>query len=277
VTRPVDVIRPPSITPGSLLADLLRLLRHRDLFFSLVWFRLRVRYAQSVLGYAWAVLQPLLLLGIYTVLFSWVARLGSDGIPYTVFALSGLVPWIYLANGISSSAAGVVSHAHLIQRVHFPREILPLSYVGAAFVDAAIALALLVAVMTGQGVALTRSAAWVVPVFMVATALLTGVALIVSCAQVRVRDVGLALPVFLQVWMLATPIAYPASAVPAELQSLYSLNPMVGVVEGFRAATAGGTAPDPWGLGWSAAVSIVLLLAGYALFRAQEPSFADAV
>jgi lipopolysaccharide transport system permease protein len=277
MSRPVEIIRPPSVTPASLARDVSRLVRHGDLFLTLFWFRLRVRYAQSVLGYAWAVLQPLLLLGVYTVLFSWIAGIKSGSTPYAIVALAGLVPWIYVANGISSSAVGVVSHAHLIQRVHFPREILPLSYVAAALVDALIASLLLVLAMQFQGLPLTRAVLWVVPIGVIATALLTGAALIVSSVQVRVRDIGLALPVLLQVWMLASPVAYPASAVPAHLRTAYFLNPMAGIVDAFRRAVVQGTPPDPWSLGWAALVSFILLVAGYALFRAQEPAFADAL
>jgi lipopolysaccharide transport system permease protein len=277
MSRPVEIIRPPSVSPASLARDVSRLVRHRDLFLTLFWFRLRVRYAQSVLGYAWAVLQPLLLLGVYTVIFSWIAGIDGSGTPYAIVALAGLVPWIYVANGISASAAGVVSHAHLIRRVHFPREILPLSYVAAALVDALVAGLLLVLAMQFQGLPLTGAALWVVPIGVIASALLTGAALIVSSVQVRVRDVGLALPVVLQVWMLASPVAYPASAVPAHLRTAYFLNPMAGIVEAFRRAVVQGAPPDPWSLGWAALVSLVVLVAGYALFRVEEPAFADAL
>lgn len=276
-SRPVKVIRAPSLSFQGLLNGLIGLAHYRDLLYTLSAHRVNVRYKQSLLGIGWAVLQPLSLMLIYTLVFSYIARIPSDGVPYAVFAYSALLPWTYFSNALTSATTGLVSHSHLVTRVYFPREILPLTYVIAALFDLIIASTILAGLMFYYRITLTVNVLFAVPIVLVLTCFVTAVSLVLSAIQVRFRDVGVAMPLLLQLWMFATPVVYPLSAVPERFRAFYVLNPMVGVIESFRRVALQGLAPDFGSLGVAAGVSIVLLPFAYIYFKRVEATVADII
>lgn len=273
--RPVLVIRPPSFSVATLWQSAARLAQYRDLLFTLSAHRLQVRYKQSVLGPLWAILQPLALLLIYTVIFGRLAKVESEGIPYTLFAFAALLPWTCYSTAVSSATNSLVSHFNLVTKVYFPREILPLTYVIAALVDLAAGGIILAGLMAYHDVSLTFQALWVIPVTGVMVVLALAVSLVLSAFQVRFRDIGMGMPLLLQVWMFATPVVYTLSAVPERWRSLYMLNPMVGVIENFRRVLLHGTPPDLASLGLAGATSTVLLVAAFLYFKRIEATVAD--
>lgn len=275
--RRVKVIRPPSLSPAGLLGGLAALAEYGDLLRAFTVHRVRVRYKQSALGLAWAVLQPLSLMLIYTLVFSVIARVPSEGAPYALFAFSALLPWTFFTTALTNATNGLVSHAHLVTKVYFPREILPLSYVLAALFDLLVASVVMAGLMLYYRVPPTLNVLWAVPVVAVLTVFLTAVSLLLSATQVRFRDIGVAMPLLLQLWMFATPVVYPLEQVPQRYQGLYTLNPMVGVVEGFRRAVLMGEPPDFRLLGLSAAAALVLLPASYLFFKRVEATVADII
>ena len=277
MTPAVEVIRPPSFSIRQLSHDLARLAQCRDLIYTLTLHRISVRYKQSVLGYLWAVLHPVLLLLIYTIVFSRVATVPTNGTPYAIFAFSALLPWTFFSNGLSAAMIGLPANSYLMSRVYFPREILPLSYVLAALLDFLIASLILAALMVYYGVPLTASTLWVVPALLTLTVFLTGVALFASAMQTRFRDVGMAMPLVLQVWMFATPVVYSRSSVPEGLRHWYDLNPLVGIMETFRSALLHRAFPDSMVLAESVALSLVIAVISYAWFKHVEANILDVI
>ncbi len=275
--RRVKVIRAPSFSPFGLLSGLGVLWQYRDLLITLSEHRIKVRYKQSLLGIAWAILQPLSLMLIYTLVFSIVAKIPSGGTPYPVTAYTGLLLWTLFSTALTNSTNGLVSHAHLVTKVYFPREILPLTYVVAALFDFMIASLVLAGLMVYYHVSLTTSALYAIPIVAVLTCFVTSMSLIFSAVQVRFRDVGVAMPLLLQLWMFATPVVYPLSAVPERFRWFYSLNPMVGVVENFRQVILNGSATNFRTLGLSALISLVLLPLSYIYFKHVEATVADVI
>lgn len=276
-TRAVKIIRAPSFSPGILISGLRELARYRDLFYTLTLHRIRVRYKQSALGLGWALIQPLAMMLVYTIIFSIFARFPSKGIPYSVFVLCGILPWNFFQTALSSSATGLVSHTALITKVYFPREILPFSYVMAAFFDFLVACIILVTMMAWYHVGLTVNVLYVVPILLVEVAFISGVALFFSAFQVRFRDVGIAMPLILQLWMFCAPVVYSYSDVPKRFRSLYILDPMAGIVENFRRVVIQGIGADLHLLGISALVAIVILPVGYMYFKHREATMADVI
>ena len=253
------------------------LLAHCDLFLTLTAHRLRVRYKQSVLGWCWALLHPVALMLIFTLVFGRIAGVSSDGVPYPLFAYSGLLLWTFLATGLANATHSLTTHAQLITKVSFPREILPLTYVAAALFDLGAASVLLLALLGYHGHPLAWEALYALPVLALLTALLTGAAFLLSAVQVRYRDVGMGVPLLLYLWMFSTPIAYPLSAVPETYRTLFLLNPMTGIVHGFRAAILHGQAPDPALVAFPALLAAVLLPASYVFFKRAEITMADVI
>jgi len=276
-TRRLKIIRPPSFSPLGLLRGIVDLWAYRDLLYTLSEHRIKVRYKQSVLGIAWAILQPLSLMLIYTLVFGVVARVPTQGIPYPVSAFSGLLIWSLFSTALTNSTNGLVSHAHLVTKVYFPREILPLTYVVAALFDFAIASTVLLGLMLYYHVPLTLNVLYAVPIVVVLTCFAISMSLIFSALQVRFRDVGVAMPLLLQLWMFATPVVYPLSAVPARFHTLFLFNPMSGVVENFRQVMLQGTPPDLQTLAISATISIALLPIAYVFFKHVEATVADVI
>ena len=275
--RPIRIIRPPSFSPLALLRELRGLWQYRNLFYTLSVHRIKVRYKQSLLGLAWAILQPLSLMLIYTVIFSIIARVPTEGVPYAVFAYAALLPWTYFSGALTNATSGLVNHTQLVTKVYFAREILPLTYVSAALFDFAVASTFLIALFFYYGVKLTLYAFYAVPILLLLTMLATAFSLIFSVVQVRFRDVGVAIPLLLQVWMFASPVVYPLSAVPERYRNLYMLNPLVGVIENFRRVMLQGVSPDFYSLGISALVAAILLPAAYLYFKRVDATMADII
>lgn len=279
--RPTSVLRPPAFSPFAVVGHLAKLWHYRDLLMTLTAHRIAVRYKQSALGMTWAVLQPLALMLIYTVIFSHIARMPSEGAPYAVFTYAALLPWTTFSTALGNATGGLTSHAGLITKVYFPREILPLSYIVAALADFAIAAVVLAGLLLYYRIGLTANVLYVVPIVATMMTFALAVSLVLSALQVRFRDVGVGLPLLLQVWMFATPVIYPLSAVtksavlPAWAKTLYGLNPMVGIVENFRRVVLQGTPPDRASLGLAVGVSLVLLPLSYAYFKRTEATMAD--
>jgi lipopolysaccharide transport system permease protein len=250
---------------------------YRELLYFLVWRDVKVRYKQTVLGVAWVVLQPLLTMMVFTVIFSYLVRVPSDGLPYPLFAFTALLPWTYFNQALTRGGAGLVSNANLISKVYFPRLLIPLSAAVAPLVDFLLSFVILLGLMVYYGV----TPAWGVlalPLFML-LALMTALAmaLLLSPLHAQYRDVGHIIPFLAQFWMYASPVIYPVSLIPEQWRLLYSLNPMVGVIEGFRWALLDHDKPDFRVMIVSALVVFVLLSVGVVLFRRAERTFADIV
>ena len=274
-TRTITVRRPGG-GPGTVEA-LKTLVDHRDLFWTLTRHRIRIRYKQSVLGLGWAVLQPVALMLIFTLAFGRIARVPSEGIPYPLFAFTGLLTWSFLSTGLSSVTHSVVAHAQLITKVYFPREILPLTYIAAALFDCCIGAVVLAALLVYYGHAVTWTSLYALPIIVLLAGLVTGAGFLLAALQVRFRDIGIAIPLIIYLWLFATPIGYPLSAVPESYRSWFLLNPMTGIVESFRGAVIRGAAPDPQVLAVPALVTIVLLPLAYAFFKRTEATMADVI
>ena len=275
--RRVKVIRPPSFSPLRLAANLRDLAGYGDLLYTLSLHRIHVRYKQSLLGLAWAILQPLSLALVYTVIFRIVTRMPSNGLPYPVFAYCALLPWTFFSTSLTNSSSGMIGHTQLITKVYFPREIIPLTYVIAGLADLAIASTVLAGMMAFYGIKPTWQALYLIPILLVAVLFTAALALIFSAVQVRFRDIGLALPLLLQLWMFASPVVYPLSAVPRWLRGWYELNPLAGVVEGFRRVLLEGKPPDFPSLEIAAVISAVLLPLCYLFFKNREATMADII
>lgn len=275
--RRVTIIRAPALSLSGLTGGLVKLAQYSDLLYTLSVHRIKVRYKQSLLGVSWAILQPLSLMLIYTVIFSYIARVQTEGVPYAVFSYVALLPWTYFSTSLTNATNGLVSHQELVTKVYFPREILPLSYVVAALFDFAIASTVLAGLMIYYRIGLTLNALYAVPIILILTLFVTAVALFLSATQVRFRDIGVAMPLLLQLWMFVSPVVYPLSAVPPGLRGFYVLNPMVGVIENFRRVILQGVPPDFRTLGVSALIAIVLLPAAYVYFKRVEATVADII
>jgi lipopolysaccharide transport system permease protein len=279
--RPTTVFEPPALARVHPLAALARLRQFDDLFLTLSLHRIKVRYKQSRLGILWAIIQPLSMMLVFTLMFTLLRAEPSGEVPFPLFAYSALIPWTMFSSGLTNTATALTSHAALLTKVYFPREILPLTYVVAAFVDMTLASTVLIALMMWFGVPLTVTALWAVPAIALLTALLVGLGLLLAALHVRYRDVGLAMPVLVQVWLFATPVLYPLTAVkstlPAPLYALYTLNPMAGVVETFRRGVVLHQSPDLFALIVGALVVAVLVPVAYIYFKYMELTMADVV
>jgi lipopolysaccharide transport system permease protein len=256
---------------------------YRELLYFLVWRDVKVRYKQTALGAAWAILQPLMTMVVFTIFFGNLAGVGSDGLPYPIFSYAALLPWTFFAQGLSQSSDSLVASANLVRKVYFPRLVIPAASVLAGVVDFAIAFVVLFALMAYYGIWPSAAVIFLPLLLLLAFATALGVGMWLSALNVQYRDVKYVLPFFIQLWLFVTPVIYPASRVTTKLVQLglpawiYGLNPMVGVVEGFRWSLLGvGTRPGPVILA-SAAVTAVLLISGAFYFRRMERTFADVV
>ncbi len=276
--RRIKVIRSPSFSVSRLFGDLSVLAEYRDLLYTLSVHRIKVRYKQSVLGVSWAIVQPLALMLIYTLIFTVITKVPTSGnVPYPVLLYTALLIWTFFSTALTTATNGLVSHNHLVTKVYFPREILPLTYVIASLFDLVIASPVLLGLMLYYQVPITLNALYAIPIILIMTTFITSMAFIFSAAQVRFRDIGMALPLLLQIWMFATPVVYPLSAVPERFRSLYMLNPMVGIVENFRRVLVEGAPPDFFVLGISALIALLLLPAAYIFFKRVEATIADVI
>ena len=275
--RAVTVIRPPLWSRWSLLKDLRQLIQYRDLLFTLTVHRIKVRYKQSLLGVTWAILQPVSMMVILTAVFSQITRLPSDGAPYPIFTYVALLPWNAFAGSVSTATSGLVNHSQLVTRIYFPREILPITYVLASLFDFLVASSVLAALMLYYRVPVGSTLFYTLPIMAVLITFSLAISLLSSATQVRFRDIGMAMPLLLQIWMFATPIIYPLSLVPARFRFAYMFNPMVGVIEGFRKVVLYSQPPDFRALGVSALIAFFLLIGSYLYFKRVEATMADVI
>jgi len=250
---------------------------YRELLYFLAWRDMKVRYKQTVLGAAWAIVQPLTTMVIFTVIFGQLAKIPSDGIAYPIFSYCALLPWNYFATAFGRSSGSLLGNAHLISKVYFPRLVIPISSLLAGLADFAIAFVVLIGLMFWYHMTPTLAILWLPAFLLMAVATALGVGLWLGALNVQYHDVGYLVPFLSQIWMYATPVVYPSSMIPERWRLLYGLNPMAGVVEGFRWALLGrGNAPGPM-LAVSVLVTVVLLVSGAYYFRRMEKTFADVV
>jgi len=252
--------------------------RHRELLWLVTQREIKVRYKQSALGIVWAVLQPFSLMVVFTVFFSWFARIASDGIPYPLFSYAALLPWTFFSTSLTFAVPSLIANSHIITKIYFPREIVPLASVLAAFLDFLIASWIFVLLLAVYRVPPTWNLLYVLPIVIIQIAFTAGVCLLLSALTVLYRDVRHTLPLLIQIWMFVTPILYPASVVPQRWRGWYfSLNPMAAIIDGYRRAVVQGIAPQLKYLLLAAVVSALLLWAGYRYFKSLEKEFADIV
>ena len=268
------VIEPPKGWEPIKLGELWK---SRELLFFLTWRDIKVRYKQTALGAIWAILQPVLTMIVFSIIFGGLAKLPSDGIPYPIFTFTALLPWQLFSFALTQSSNSLVGSQNLISKVYFPRLIVPLSSVLAGVVDFAIAFVVLVGLMAFYGIDLTLSALLLPLFLLLALASATAVGLWLSALNVKYRDVRYLLPFLTQFWMYATPIAYSSTLIPEKWRWLYSLNPMAGVVEGFRWAILGKSSLDVFSISISACVVVIFLIGGLYYFKRMETSFADII
>jgi lipopolysaccharide transport system permease protein len=272
--RAVRRIQPSN---GWVPISLSELWEYRELFLFIVWRDFKVRYKQTVLGALWAVIQPVTTMVVFSIFLGKLANVPSDGVPYPIFSFSGILPWNLFATGMHVSSMCLVLSAHLIPKVYFPRIVLPTAGVLTGLVDFCIAFVVLLGMMVWFGIAPTVNVIWLPCFLLLAMVSALGIGLWLAAINVHYRDVMYILPFFMQIWMFATPVVYPSSLLGEPWHTIYALNPMVGVVEGFRWALLG-TATAPSGLILvSSAVAILILISGAFVFRRMEKSFADMI
>ena len=272
---PYRIIQP---SKGWVSLQLQELWKYRELLYFLTWRDIKVRYKQTVLGAAWAVLQPFMTMVVFSLFFGRLAKIPSDGVPYPIFSYAALVPWTFFASGLSQSSNSLVGNANLIKKVYFPRLAIPLATVLSGAVDFLIAFVVLIGMMFFFGITPTINVIFLPFLVLLAFVTAFGVGLWLSAMNVQFRDVRYTLPFLTQFWLFITPIAYPSSMIENEtLRAIYGINPMAGVVEGFRWALLGtDSAPGPVII-VSSIVALLLLISGLYYFRRMEKTFADVV
>jgi lipopolysaccharide transport system permease protein len=262
---------------GWVSLKLRELWEYRELLYFLIWRDIKVRYKQTILGGAWAIIQPFFTMVVFSLFFGKLAKIPSDGIPYPIFCFAALVPWGFFANGMSQASNSLVGESNLIKKVYFPRLSIPIASVLGGIVDFVLALVMLLGMMLYYGMTPTVNAA-ALPLFLILAFITSlGTSLWLSAMYVQFRDVRHVIPFLTQIWLFATPVAYPSSLLDEPWRTLYGVNPMVGVVEGFRWALLGTqTTPGPTII-ISYLVAIGLLLSGAYYFRRMEKTFADVI
>jgi lipopolysaccharide transport system permease protein len=273
--RPRKIIRPARPFFGSVPEDLNVLLRYTGLFRAMTAARLRVRYRQSILGWLWAVLQPLALMLLYVAVFSHSSGSDASPLPYALFVMAGLLPWSFCSTAMSTAAGGMLSHQTLMAKVYFPREIVPLSYIAAALFDFLIAFVVLLGMMLCFGVPIPPQALFAAPIIGILAVHAAAFCLLLCAMQVRVRDINIALPLVLQVLMFTAPIVYSDTAVPQAFRPIYWANPLAILVDGFRHAVLDGRAPNARGLVYCALSGGASFLLAYCAFKRLEAKIVD--
>lgn len=257
--------------------NLRELYAYHELLYFLTWRDVKIRYKQTFLGVLWAVLQPLCMMAIFALFFGRLVGVPSDGIPYPLFAFAGLLPWTFFSNAITSGGNSVVNSANLVTKVYFPRLIVPAAAVGASLVDFGISFIALVVLMVYYRVSISASLLMLPVLFVLLVGLALGFSILMGALNVKYRDIRFALPFIVQLWFFASPIIYPSTLLPRRWQWLFALNPMTGIIEGFRASLFG-TKQFNWSaIAFSAVFTIVLLLCATATFKRMEKSFADVI
>jgi lipopolysaccharide transport system permease protein len=273
----VTVIRPAGAAWLHVGDHVARLREYSDLLYTLSAHRISVRYKQTSLGFAWALLQPVLMMVIFTAVFSVLAKMPSEGTPYALFAYTALLPWTFFNTAVSTGTNSLVTHTQLITKVYFPREILPITYLIAALFDLAIGFIVLLGLMAWYHVPLSPQVFNLLPIVGLLCAWVLAVSLFLAAIQVRFRDIGVALPVLLQVLMFASPIIYPLSVVPAAWREWYLLNPMAGIVSSFRDILLRQSAPESHPLAVACAMTAIVLPIAYLFFKRAEATMADII
>jgi homopolymeric O-antigen transport system permease protein len=272
-TLPTIVIEPAPNWPG---LNVREMWANRELLLFLVWRDIKVQYAQTVLGAAWAVVQPLLTMLIFTLVFGRLAKIPSDGVPYSVFTLTALIPWMYFSNAFSAASASLVNSSNIITKVYFPRLIIPIVSILSGLVNFAVSCVVLAIMMIWYHVTPSLMAIPMIPALMLLMMFTaTGVGCWLAAIYIQYRDVRQIVPFIVQIWMYISPVVYPLSLVPERYRTLYALNPMAGIIQAFRVVLLR-TGEIPWGtLGVSTIVGMALFLSGTLYFRKTEHLFAD--
>ncbi|MDK2742998.1 MAG: ABC transporter permease [Nitrospira sp. BO4] len=264
-------------TKGWVALQLKELWAYRELLYFLIWRDVKVRYKQTALGAAWAIIQPVFTMIVFSVFFGRLGKIPSDGVPYPLFAYAALVPWTFFSQGLSQASNSLVGSGNLIKKVYFPRLSVPIAAVTSGLIDFAIAFIVLLGMILYYGITPTLNVVWLPFLLLLTLITSLGVSLWLSALNVQFRDVRHAIPFLTQFWLFATPIAYPSSLLSEPWRTLYSINPMVGVVEGFRWALLGtDTAPGPMII-VSALAALAILVSGTFYFRRLEKTFADVI
>jgi lipopolysaccharide transport system permease protein len=264
-------------TRGWVSLQLKELWAYRELLYFLIWRDMKVRYKQTALGVGWAIIQPMFTMIVFSVFFGRLGKIPSDGIPYPIFSFAALVPWTFFAQGLGQASNSLVGSANLIKKVYFPRLAVPIASVTSGIIDFSIAFAMLLGMMLYYGILPTLNVIWLPCLLLLTLMTSLGVSLWLSALNVQFRDVRHVLPFLTQLWFFATPIAYPSSLLSEPWRTLYSLNPMVGVVEGFRWALLGTETAPGLMLIVSSLTALALLVGGAYYFRRLEKTFADVI
>lgn len=259
------------------LDNLRSLINYREMLFTWTMREVRSRYRQSALGFTWALIQPVVQMVVITIIFGNFLKVPSDGVPYPVFAYAALLPWTLFAGSISAAVPSILSNMELVTKIYFPREILPLSAILARLVDFLIASLVFVFLLIYFNIPVSFTIIFVPVLLIIQCLLAIGVGLLGAAVSVFLRDISFALPLVMQLWFYATPVIYPISQVPEEWRMLYSLNPMVGVIEGYRAVILEGTWPDFILLGWSTVFALILVFLAYLYFKRLEMAMSDII
>ena len=277
--KPNDALPTLLIKPstGWVSLKLHELWEYRELLYFLTWRDIKVRYKQTALGAAWAIIQPFFTMVVFSVIFGRAAKMPSDGVPYPIFSFAALVPWTFFANGLNQSSNSLVGSSNLITKVYFPQLVIPISTVISGVIDFALAFAVLLVMMFYYGITPTLNIIWLPAFLLLAVITALGVGLWLSALNVEYRDVRYVVPFLTQFWFFATPIVYPSTLLHEPWRTIYGLNPMVGVIEGFRWALLGtNTKPGPL-IAASSLAAIVLLIGGAFYFKRMERNFADII
>ena len=282
MANPIEIARQPEtifIEPSTGLAalNLRDLWVYRELVFFMIWRDIKVRYKQTMLGAAWAVIQPVLTMLIFTFIFGTVAKVNTEGIPYPIFSYTALLPWGLFSAALNNASRSLTTNQNMVSKIYFPRLVLPLASVLGGLVDFAIAFLILIVLMLYYKITPT-SAIWTLPLFLVlAVVTALGVSLWLSAINVQYRDVNYVLPFLTQFWLFLTPVAYSDNVISAKWQFVYSLNPMAGVVNGFRWALLGTNTGPNMNMAISIGISLIFLVSGLFYFRSMERTFADTI
>jgi lipopolysaccharide transport system permease protein len=270
----LTVIKPKK---GWQMLNLKELIKYRELLFFLAWRDIKVRYKQTVLGVAWAIIQPFFTMVVFSLFFGRLAKIPSDGIPYPIFSYAALVPWTFFAHGLNQASNSLVGSANLIKKVYFPRLAIPIATVLSGVVDFMLSFILLIGMMIYFGFFPTLNVFWLPLFLLLALTTSLGVSLWLSALNVEFRDVRYTIPFLTQFWLFSTPIAYPSSLLSEPWKTIYGINPMVGVVDGFRWALLGTNTPPGLAIVVSTLAALLLLVSGAFYFRRMEKNFADVI
>jgi lipopolysaccharide transport system permease protein len=254
-----------------------QLYSHRELLWMWTVRELKIRYKQSVLGVAWAVLQPLALMLVFTVVFSYFAKVPTSNIPYPVFSLTGVLPWTFFSTAVSFAVPSLVTNLHLVTKIYFPREVLPISSVFAAFIDFLIECVVFIVVMIIYRMPVYSSILWLPLILLIQIVFMIGLVISLSALNVWFRDIRFIIPLALQIWMYACPIIYPVNNVPESVRWLYMLNPMAAIIDSYQRIILYGVPPQGLYLAIAAAISLLILFFGYRFFKRSEVNFSDVI